>query len=85
MTCFIRSEVRRDFILGDRRENMDGEPIGVREVHGDKFEPALHEAGDHFDIAGEPIKPRDDQDRACDAAEVQRLSQVRADYPYARS
>ena len=62
-------------VLGDGRENVDGEPICVGEVGGDEFEPALHQPRDHLDVAGKTIEPCDDKRCTCDAAEAQRLAE----------
>ena len=39
-------------VLGNRRENMDRESIGLWEICGDEFNSAFHELCDQGDVAG---------------------------------
>ncbi|MFZ1430886.1 MAG: hypothetical protein WAS21_29490 [Geminicoccaceae bacterium] len=48
-------------VLGDGGEDVQGKPVGGRHVHGDELDPALHEARDEGDIAGQPVELGDDQ------------------------
>jgi hypothetical protein len=55
--------------------------IGLREVNRMKFHARLHEVRDERHVAGEPVKLGNDQGRAMQPAEFQRLSQFGAIAP----
>lgn len=48
-------------MLGDGGEDVQGQPVGTRHVHGDELDPALHQACDEGDVAGQPVELGDDQ------------------------
>jgi hypothetical protein len=63
-------------VLGHRRHDVDGEPVGLREVDRHELGSALHQRGDEVDVAGEPIELGDHQHRLVQAAQAQRLGEL---------
>jgi hypothetical protein len=49
------------FMLGHCREDVNCEPVRAQHIHGDRFNIAVHQAGNEMDVAGEPVKLGDDQ------------------------
>ena len=76
--ALTRSDIDFGFIFGDRRQNMDGQSIGLRKVRGDELQAALHQLGDETDVAAKAIKPGDHQSGAMDSTGPQRFVQLRA-------
>src|SRR5262249_26788277 len=60
-------------VLGDGGGGVDGEPVGVRVVGGDKLDVAVHKGGDEGEIAGEAVEFGDDELGPMLAAGGQRL------------
>jgi hypothetical protein len=54
-------------------ENVDREAIRQRHVGCDKIDAALHQARDHRNAAGQPVKPCDYEFRVVDPAEPKRF------------
>ena len=48
-------------VLRHSGEDVQGQPVGARHVHGDEFNTAFHEIGDEGDVAGQPVELGDDQ------------------------
>ena len=48
-------------VLGHGGEDVDGEPVGLRHVHGDKFHAGLHQPADKMDVARQPVELGDQQ------------------------
>ena len=46
-------------MLGDSREDMHGQPVGLWEVDRDELDAAFHEVRDECDVTGEPVQLRD--------------------------
>jgi hypothetical protein len=59
-------------MFGDRRQDMNCQPIALREVDGGEFDTAFHQARNERDVARQPIKLRNDQRCLADAARLQR-------------
>lgn len=63
--CFCGSKSRfgaftdpASFILGDGREDVQGQPIGLWVVTSDEINPAVHEFRNEGHIAGETVQFR---------------------------
>ena len=72
---------RRDhfpLMLGNGRENMQGQPGRMRVVHGDELDAGIHQRGNEGQISREAIQLGDDQPRLALAAEGQRSLKLRA-------
>ena len=50
-------------VLGHGRQDVDRQPVGLREVAGDELDPALHQVRDEGDVAGQPVELGDQQRR----------------------
>jgi len=57
---------------------VNSQTVGPRHVHGYKLNVAVHEVSDKRDVAGEPVKPGDNQHAAAWPALVQRAGKRRA-------
>jgi hypothetical protein len=57
-------------MLGNGGQNVDSQPIGLREIDGVKLDTRLHQVRYEGDIAGQPIEFGDNQGRAVQAAET---------------
>jgi hypothetical protein len=51
-------------VLGYSRQDVDRQPVRLRESHRYEVDPALHQVRHEGDLAGEPIQFGDDQDGA---------------------
>jgi hypothetical protein len=49
------------FVLGNGREDMDGEPVRGRKVHRDEIDTGFHEVRNEGDVPGEPVQLGDNQ------------------------
>ena len=65
-------------MLGDGGENVDGQSVRLGHIDGNEINPTLHEAGDEMDVAGQSIKPGDDERGFVTAALVERGCELRA-------
>jgi len=54
-------------MLGDGCQDMDGEPVRLREIDGRELDARLHQAGDEVNVAREPVELGDDERGATDA------------------
>jgi hypothetical protein len=48
-------------MLGDRREDVDREPVRLREVRCNEIDSGFHEVTDERNVTGEAVKLRDDE------------------------
>ncbi len=48
-------------VLGDGGKDMNGQAVCLGHIDGDEIDAALHQPGDEMDVAGEPIKPGDNE------------------------
>jgi hypothetical protein len=67
------------FVLGDRRQDVNGELIGVGHVARDKVHLAVLEIGDKRHVAGEAVKLGDKQDGALTTLKVTNTTKDRRD------
>jgi hypothetical protein len=58
-------------VLRDSSQDVNGEPVRLREVHCYKIHPALHRVEDEGDVAGQAIELRDDQGRSVSSTEIE--------------
>jgi hypothetical protein len=65
------------FVLGDGRQNVNREAVGLREIDGVKLHPGLHQVRYERHVPGKPIKLRDDQGGAVKAAELEGFGELR--------
>jgi hypothetical protein len=63
--------------LGDGRENMHRQAVGLRKVHGDEIDLALHQAADEMHIASEAVELGNDEFRPVEPARGERCSELR--------
>jgi hypothetical protein len=59
-------------MLGNGREDMEGQAGRMRVIYSDELDAGIHEHGDEGQISREAIEFRDDQPRLALAAETQR-------------
>ena len=65
------------FVLGDGRQDVNGQPVGLGHVTGDEIDAALHQVGDEGHVAGQPIQAGDQQNGAALTALVERSEELR--------
>ena len=58
------------FVLGDRGENVKGKLVGIGVITGNEVNPSIHQVGNKRQVAGEPVKFRNDKRRPGDFAPV---------------
>ena len=46
---------------GDGREDMDRQPVGLREIDGRELDTRLYQAGHEMNVAREPVQLRDNE------------------------
>jgi hypothetical protein len=47
---------RLRFMFGDGRDDVDREPVRLREIHGFKLDLRLHQVGDEGDVTGQAVR-----------------------------
>jgi hypothetical protein len=65
-------------VLGDRREDVDCEPVRLRKIDRVKIDAGFHKVGDEGHVARQAVELCDDQGRAVQAAQFQGLGQFGA-------
>jgi hypothetical protein len=63
-------------MLRNGGEDVNREPVRLREVHGYEVHPALHQVGDEGDVAGQPIELGDHQRGVVQPAQRERLREL---------
>ena len=48
-------------MFGNRRQQVQGQPVGMGQVAGNKVHTTVHEVGDEGDVAGQPVQLGNDQ------------------------
>jgi hypothetical protein len=64
-------------VFGDCGQNVYGEAVGLREVHGREVNFGFHQAGYEVDVAYQTVELGDDEDCAMQSAEGESVSQGR--------
>jgi hypothetical protein len=63
-------------MLSHGGEDMDGQAVRRREVHGEKVDACFHQVGHESDIASQTIELCYDEGRTCHSTETERLKQL---------
>jgi hypothetical protein len=61
------------FVFGDRRQDVDGEAVGLREVDGFEIDAGFHQVRHERNVARQPVQLRDDELGAVNATRGQRF------------
>jgi hypothetical protein len=64
-------------MLSNGGEDVDGQSVRLGHINGNEINPTLHEARDEMDVAGQSIKPGDDECGFVAAALVERGCELR--------
>ena len=67
-------------MLGDYRQDVNREAVGLREVDGVKLHPGFHQVRDERNVASEPIELGDDQRRTVKVGRALELRPTWADH-----